>query len=357
MDLFAIIMHNLRFAFPSNPASEVPLTRRLALPVGITATGQFYPERIVTNDELATMVDTSDEWVRTRTGISSRRWAAPGVASSDLGAEALKMALARRGMDASELDAIVCCTVTPDMFFPATAALIQTKVGAPNAFGFDLNAACSGFLFGLTTGASLIAAGGCKRVAVVGCEVMSAIIDMKDRNTAVLFGDGAGAVILEQVEEGYGLLDFENRLDGSGAPFLNMPGGGSLHPASPETLEGRMHFIRQEGKEVYKRAVRDMAEVSRLMVDRNNVHPDDVKLFVPHQANVRIMDAALKRLELPPERMAVNIGEYGNTTAATIPTALHQSHELGKMKKGDLIVLAAFGAGFTYGGALLRWSI
>jgi len=333
------------------------LTRSLALPVGITATGQFYPERIVTNDELATMVDTSDEWVRSRTGIRTRRWVAPGVASSDLGSEALKMALDRRGMAATELEAIICCTVTPDMFFPATAAMIQTKVGAPNAFGFDLNAACSGFLFGLTTGASLIASGAYQRVAVVGCDVMSSIINLEDRNTAVLFGDGAGAVILEQVEEGYGLLDFENRLDGSGAPFLCMPAGGSLHPATPETLAARQHYVYQEGKEVYKRAVRDMAEVSRLMVDRNQVNPDDVKLFVPHQANVRIMDAALKRLELPPERMAVNIGDYGNTTAATIPTALHQCAVAGRMKKGDLIVLAAFGAGFTYGGALLRWSI
>ena len=333
------------------------MTRRLALPVGITATGQFYPERIVTNDELATMVDTTDEWVRSRTGIKTRRWAAPGVGSSDLGAEALKMALANRGMDAKDLDAIVCCTVTPDMFFPATAALIQTKVGADNAFGFDLNAACSGFLFGLTTGASLIASGAYQRVAVVGCEVMSSIIDHQDRNTAVLFGDGAGAVILEQVEEGYGILDFELRLDGSGAPFLCMPAGGSARPATAETVAARQHYVYQEGKEVYKRAVRDMAEVSRLMVDRNQVAPSDVKLFVPHQANLRIMDAALKRLELPPERMAVNVDEFANTTAATIPTALHQSVELGKLAKGDLVVLAAFGAGFTYGGVLLRWSI
>ena len=333
------------------------MTRRLALPVGITATGQFYPERIVTNNDLAQMVDTSDEWILSRTGIRTRRWVEPGVGCSDLGANALKMALERRGMDANELDAIIACTVTPDMFFPATAALIQTKVGAGKAFGFDLNAACSGFLFGLTTGASLIASGACKRVAVVGCEVMTSIIDKTDRNTAVLFGDGAGAVILEQVEEGYGILDFEHRIDGKGGPYLCMRAGGSLNPATAETVAARQHFIYQEGKEVYKNAVRDMAEVSRLMLDRNNIQPNDLKLFVPHQANLRIMDAAAKRLELPSERMASNIAEFANTTSATIPTALHQSLEAGKLKKGDLVVLAAFGAGFTWGGTLVRWAI
>ena len=333
------------------------MTQRLALPVGITALGQFYPERIVTNFDLSQMMDTTDEWITSRTGIKTRRWVEPGVASSDLGAEALRMALANRGMVADDLDAIIACTVTPDMFFPATAALIQHKIGASKAFGFDLNGACSGFLFGLTTGASLVASGAYKRVAVVGCEVMSSIMDRTDRNTAVLFGDGAGAVILEQVEEGYGLLDFDLHLDGSGGPFLCMPAGGSLRPATAETVAARQHYIYQEGKEVYKRAVRDMAEVSRLMVDRNQLAPSDVKLFVPHQANLRIMDAALKRLELPPERMAVNISEYANTTSATIPTALYQSMLAGKVSKGDMVVLAAFGAGFTYGGALLRWCI
>jgi 3-oxoacyl-[acyl-carrier-protein] synthase-3 len=267
------------------------------------------------------------------------------------------MALDRRGMAADELEAIVVCTVTPDMFFPATAALIQLKVGANHAFGYDLNAACSSFLFGLTTGASLIASGAYSRVAVVGCDVMTSVMDKSDRNTAVLFGDGAGAVILERVEEGYGILDFEHRIDGRGAPYLCMPAGGSLRPATAETVAAKQHYIYQEGKEVYKNAVREMAEVSRLMLDRNQVSPNDLKLFVPHQANLRIMDAAAKRLELPYERMASNIGEFANTTSATIPTALHQSFEDGKVKKGDLVVLAAFGAGFTWGGTLLRWSI
>ena len=243
------------------------------------------------------------------------------------------------------------------MFFPATAALIQTKIGANKAFGFDLNAACSSFLFGLTTGASLIASGAYKRVAVVGCDVMTSIMDKTDRNTAVLFGDGSGAVILEQVEEGYGILDFEHRIDGRGGPFLCMPAGGSLRPTTAETVAARQHYIHQEGKEVYKNAVRDMAEVSRLMLDRNAIKPSDLKLFVPHQANLRIMDAAAKRLERPTERMASNIGEYANTTSGTLPTALHQSLEAGKIQKGDLIVLAAFGAGFTWGGTLVRWAV
>jgi len=333
------------------------LTRRLAIPVGITATGQFYPERIVTNDEIAKMVDTSDEWIFSRTGIRTRRWVKPGTGSSDLGVEALRMALDRRGLKPGDLDAIICCTVTPDMFFPATAALIQHKLGAGSCFGFDLNAACSSFLFGLTTGASLIAGGTVKRVAVVGCDVMTSIMDPENRNTAVLFGDGAGAVILEQVEEGYGILDYEHRIDGVGAPFLCMKAGGSLRPATAETVAAREHYIHQEGKEVYKNAVRDMAEVSRLMLDRNHVAPGDLALFVPHQANLRIMDAAAKRLEIPYDRMASNIAKYANTTSATLPTALHQSLEAGKVKKGDLIVFAAFGAGFTWGGTLMRWAI
>ena len=329
---------------------------RFALPVGITATGQCYPERIVTNDDLARMVETSDEWILTRTGIRHRRWAGPGTGSSDLGAGALRMALARRGLGPDDLDAIVVATVTPDMVFPCTAALIQHKLGASRPWGFDLNAACSSFLFAMTTAAGLVAGAGMKKVAVVGCDVMTSIFDKTDRNTAVLFGDGAGAAILEPVEPGYGLLDYEHSLDGSGAPFLCMPGGGSLNPSSHATVDAKMHFIHQDGKEVYKRAVRDMAEVSRLMLDRNGLTTGQLALFVPHQANVRIMDAALKRLELPAERMANNIRDYANTTSATIPTALHQSLEKGMVKKGDYVVFAAFGAGFTWGGALLRWA-
>lgn len=332
------------------------MSRRLAKSVGITATGQFYPERIVNNHELAGMVDTSDEWITTRTGIKERRWVEPGVGTSDLGVEALKMALKNRGIGADDLDCIIASTVTPDMSFPCTAALIQNKIGASKAFGFDLNAACSSFLFGLSTAASMVASGAYKRIAVVGCDVMTSIADKSDRNTIVLFGDGAGAVIVEEVEEGYGILDFEQKIDGSGAPYLCMPAGGSLKPASAETVAAKEHFIHQQGQEVYKNAVREMAEVSRLMLDRNAIDPKDLALFVPHQANNRIMEAAAKRLELPLDRMANNIMYYANTTSATIPTAMHQSLEAGKVKKGDYVVFAAFGAGFTWGGMLLKWA-
>jgi len=324
--------------------------------VGITATGQFYPDRIVTNHDLAAMVDTSDEWIRTRTGIQERRWAEKGVGSSDLGSEALKAALARRGVGADTLDVIIACTVTPDMMFPCTAALIQNKVGATKAYGFDLNAACSSFLFGLTTAAQMVASGTVQRVAVVGADVMTSIMNPQDRNTLVLFGDGAGAVLVERVEDGYGILDFEHRVDGSGSPYLCMPAGGSLKPASAETVAAGEHYIHQQGQEVFKNAVREMSEVSRLMLDRNGIDPKDLALFIPHQANHRIMEAAAKRLELPEARMANNITHFANTTSATLPTALHQSLEAGKIKKGDYIVLAAFGAGFTWGGMLMKWA-
>jgi len=332
------------------------LTRRLAKSVGITATGQFYPERVVSNHDLAQLVDTTDEWITTRTGIKERRWVEPGVGSSDLGVEALRMALKNRGMEASELDAIIACTVTPDMAFPCTAALIQTKIGASKAFGFDLNAACSSFLFGLSTAASMVASGAYKRIAVVGCDVMTSIADKTDRNTIVLFGDGAGAVIVDEVEEGFGIPDEGGPLGWRGRPPILQTAGGSLKPATTETVAAKEHFIRQQGQEVYKNAVREMAEVSRLMLDRNAIDPKDLTLFVPHQANNRIMEAAAKRLELPLERMANNIMLYANTTSATIPTAMHQSLEAGRVKKGDYVVFAAFGAGFTWGGMLLKWA-
>ncbi|MDR1840623.1 MAG: ketoacyl-ACP synthase III [Holophagales bacterium] len=334
----------------------MPLTRRFAIPVGITATGQFYPDRVVTNEDFAAYLDTSDEWITTRVGIKERRWVEPGVASSDLGAKALQMALDRRGIGPGDLDAIIACTVTPDMLFPSTAALIQHKIGAKNVFGYDMNAACCSFLFGLTTGAAFVASGVVKRVAVVGCDIMSSIADKSDRNTVVLFGDGAGAVIVEQVEEGMGILDFEHYLDGAGAPHLLMPGGGSLNPPSHETVDKKMHFVRQNGQEVYKNAVKGMSDVSRLMIDRNKVDPVDVRLFVAHQANARIIEAVAKRLEMPMERVAMNIVHYANTTSATIPTALHQSLEKGALKKGELAIFAAFGAGYTCGATLIRWA-
>ncbi len=332
------------------------MNRRLAAPAGITATGQCFPPRVVTNDDLSKIMETNDEWIRSRTGIRERRWVEPGTGASKLGAPALQMALDNRGIKATELDAIIVATVTPDTLFPATACRIQEMVGATNAFGFDLSAACSGFLYALTTAASLVAAGGVKCVGVVGVDIMSTVIDLEDRTTSVLFGDGAGAVIVERVEEGLGILDFEHCIDGSGGCFLHMPAGGSASPATAETVAARDHYIHQSGSEVFKKAVREMADNSRLLMDRNGFTGDQLKLFVPHQANIRIMDAAAKRLELDPSRMMVNIDQFGNTTAATIPTALHQAWEQGRMAKGDLVALAAFGAGFTWGSTLLRWA-
>ncbi|WP_309568501.1 beta-ketoacyl-ACP synthase III [Geothrix oryzae] len=337
-------------------SSEAPLNRRLAAPVGITATGQCFPPRVVTNDDLSKIMETNDEWIRTRTGIRERRWVEPGTGASQLGAPALQMALDNRGIKATELDLILVTTVTPDTLFPATACRIQDMVGATNAFGFDLNAACSGFLYALTTASSLVAAGGVRRVGVVGVDIMSTIINLEDRATSVLFGDGAGAVIVERVEEGLGILDFEHKVDGSGGCFLYMPAGGSLKPASAETVAAKEHYIHQAGSEVFKNAVREMADNSRLLMDRNGFRGDELKLFVPHQANIRIMDAAAKRLELDPARMMVNIDRYANTTTATIPTALHQAVEEKRVAKGDLVVLSAFGAGFTWGSTLLRWA-
>lgn len=332
------------------------MNRRLSAPVGITATGECFPPRVVTNDDLSKIMETNDEWIRTRTGIRERRWVEPGTGASQLGAPALQMALDRRGIKASDLDLILVTTVTPDTLFPATACRIQHLVGADRAFGFDLNAACSGFLYALTTAASLVAAGGIRRAAVVGVDIMSTIINLEDRATSVLFGDGAGAVIVEPVEEGLGILDFEHKVDGSGGCFLYMPAGGSLKPATAETVAAKEHYIHQAGSEVFKNAVREMADNSRLLMDRNGLTGDQLKLFVPHQANIRIMDAAAKRLELDPSRMMVNIDRYANTTTATIPTALHQAVGEGRVAKGDLVALAAFGAGFTWGATLLRWA-
>jgi len=333
------------------------LNRRFSIPVGITATGQFYPERIVTNQDLEKTLDTSDEWIRTRTGIQRRRWVEPGTGASDLGAKALQMALERRGLVPDDLDAVIACTVTPDFMFPTTAALITHKIGATRAYGFDLNGACSGFLYGLTTACGLVASGAVRRVAVVGCEVMSSIINREDRNTAVLFGDGAGAALIEPVEEGYGVLDFEQRVNAVGQDLLKMPAGGSVLPASHETVDRRLHVVHQQGQEVYKHAVREMSEFSRLMVERNGLQKEDIHLLVPHQANIRIMEAVAKRLELSESQVASNIADYANTTAATIPTAIHQSLEAGRIRKGDHLVITAFGAGFTYGAALMRWAV
>ncbi|HLA77021.1 MAG TPA: beta-ketoacyl-ACP synthase III [Vicinamibacteria bacterium] len=322
----------------------------------ITALGRSVPERVMTNADLEKIVDTSDAWIRTRTGIEQRHVVAPGTGTSELAVAAAREALERRGVDPAEVDLIIVATVTPDMVFPATACLVQEKLKATRAWGFDLSAACSGFVYALTTGAQFVAAGTHKKVLVIGADVMTAIIDYQDRATCVLFGDGAGAVLLEPADDGNGVIDFLNEVDGTGASYLNMPGGGSLRPASHETVDKRMHFVRQEGAHVFKYAVRKFAEVSLHLLERNGIKPSEVGLFVPHQANIRIIDAAQERLGLPAERVIKNIHRYGNTTAATIPLALASALDQGRLQKGDLVLLASVGAGFTVGSLLLRWS-
>jgi 3-oxoacyl-[acyl-carrier-protein] synthase-3 len=327
-------------------------TRRAA----ITSLGRCVPERVVTNADLEKMVATSDEWIRTRTGIERRRYAPPGTPTSTLGVAAAKEALERRGVSAAELDLIIVATVTPDMIFPATACIIQDKLGATRAWGFDISAACSGFLYALTMGASFVASGKHEKVLVIGADVMTSILNFEDRSTCVLFGDGAGAVLLEPREDGTGLIDFKHEADGSGACFLNMPAGGSARPTTHETVDQKLHYVQQQGQHVFKYAVRKFAETSQGLLAQNGVATGDVDLFVAHQANMRIIDAAKERLGLPEEKVVKNIQDYGNTTAGTIPLALGTALDQKRLKKDDLVLLASVGAGFTVGSALLRWS-
>jgi 3-oxoacyl-[acyl-carrier-protein] synthase-3 len=322
----------------------------------ITGVGGYVPEYRLTNKELETLVETNDEWIKTRTGVEERRiLKGEGKATSDLGAPAVMDLCQKRGLDPLEIDCIICCTVTPDMFFPATANLISDKIGAKNAFSFDLGAACSGFLFGLTVGSSLIESGRYKKVVVVGADKMSAIVDYSDRTTCILFGDGAGAVLLEPGgEEGYGVLDSILKTDGSGGKYLHMKAGGSLKPASAETVAAREHFIYQEGQSVFKFAVVGMADVSYELIKRNNLTGDDIAWLVPHQANKRIIDATANRVGIPSEKVMLNIMRYGNTTSGTIPLCLWEWEN--QLKKGDNLVLAAFGGGFTWGATLVKWA-
>lgn len=320
----------------------------------ITAVGGYVPPDKLSNFDLEKMVDTNDEWIRTRTGITERRiLKGEGLATSDMVVPAVKDLLHKRGIAATEIDCMIVATVTPDMIFPATANIACDKLGAKNAWGFDLSAACSGFLYAVTTGASLIESGRYKKVVVVGADKMSAIVDYTDRNTCVLFGDGAGAILLEPNYEGYGVLDSILRSDGSGAQYLHMKAGGSLRPASIETVTNKEHNIFQDGQPVFKFAVKGMADVSAELLERNNLTGDDIAWLVPHQANKRIIDATANRMGLNPEKVMLNIQRYGNTTAATIPLCLWEwKHEI---NKGDLIVLAAFGGGFTWGATLVKW--
>jgi len=327
-------------------------------PAKITAVGHNLPERRITNKELEQTIDTSDAWIVERTGIRERRVVSEGQATSDLAAAAAMHALGRRGMDAADLDLIIVATVTPDMFFPSTACLVQKKIGAKKAWGFDLSGACSGFLYALETGRQFVSAGTHSKVLVIGADVMSSIIDFQDRATCVLFGDGAGAVLLEPAEDGEcGIMDSILRSDGSGGQYLFMPAGGSLHPATAETVARKMHYVHQDGRNVFKFAVRGMAEISEEILTRHNLCVADLKLYVPHQANLRIIKAAVEKMGLEESQVAVNIDRFANTTAATIPLCLSEAFECKTIQRKDLILLASFGAGFTWGSILLRWEI
>ncbi|WP_256008976.1 beta-ketoacyl-ACP synthase III [Desertivirga xinjiangensis] len=321
----------------------------------ITAVHGYVPDYVLTNHELETMVDTNDEWITSRTGIKERRiLKGEGLATSDMAVPAVKGLLEKRGIGAEEIDLIIFCTSTPDMVFPATANILADKVGAKNAWGYDLQAACSGFVFGLTTGAQFIESGKHKKVLVVGGDKMSSIVNYEDRTTCIIFGDGCAAVLLEPNEEGFGLVDSVLKSDGSGRPFLNLKAGGSLRPASYETIDNKEHFAYQEGQAVFKFAVTNMADVAAEVMERNNLTAEDIAWLVPHQANKRIIDATANRCGVSSDKVMINIHRYGNTTNGTIPLCLWEWES--KLKKGDNLILAAFGGGFTWGAAYLKWA-
>ena len=326
------------------------------IPAKITGVAGYVPPKVLTNADLEKMVDTNDEWIRTRTGIRERHIVENGMASSHMATEAAKLLLAQTRTNPSEIDLIVVASVTPDMFFPATACLVQDRLGAKKAWGFDLSAACSGFAYALTVGAQFVGAGTHKKVLVIGSDTMSSILDYKDRGTCVLFGDGAGAVLLEPAGEGEGIIDFHHDVDGSGGQHLYMPGGGSLNPSSLETVQKNMHVVHQDGPNVFKYAVRRMAELSCHLLERNGLSIRDLALIVPHQANLRIIRAMQERLGVDDSKVLVNIERYANTTAGTLPLGLCDALAQGRLKKGDLVLLIAVGAGFTTGGVLLRWA-
>ena len=322
----------------------------------IISTGSYLPEKILTNDDLSKFVDTSDEWIRSRSGIQSRHIAADGEETSDLAVMAAKRALEGAGLAATDIDLIVVATTTPDVVFPSTACIVQDKLGAKNAAAFDIQAACTGFVYGLTTAAQFIMTGKYKNVLVVGSEVLSKVTDWQDRNTCILFGDGAGAVVVSQVQKG-GITTSFLGADGSGANLLELPAGGTKEPADYDTVKNRRHYIKMNGNEVFKFAVKVFESSTRRVVEKANLTLDDIDLIIPHQANIRIIDAAVRRLKFPIERVMVNLDKYGNMSSASIPVAMHEAVRMGKIKKGDKIILVAFGAGLTWGAVLIEWNL
>ncbi len=330
---------------------------RPACPVQISGVGCHVPERVLTNQDLEKMVDTSDEWIRQRTGIVTRHILEPGKATSDMAVEAIKALCHSTGMEPGEIEVLIVATVTPDMYFPATACLVQDKLGLSRTWGFDLSAACCGFVYAISAGLALVASGMHRRVVVVGADAMSRIIDYQDRNTCVLFGDGAGAVLLEPaVQAENSFIDAHHEIDGSGGPSLCMPAGGSLMPPSCETVKQRLHYVKQEGQPVFKFATRKMEEASRIVLERNHLSPADLRLLIPHQANARIIRGTADRLGLRKDQVILNLQKFGNTTAATIPLAIRDALSDNRLAKGDVVLLASVGAGFTVGTALLRWA-
>jgi 3-oxoacyl-[acyl-carrier-protein] synthase-3 len=323
----------------------------------ITALGTYVPPRVLTNQDLEKMVDTTDQWIQERTGIRERHIAGKGVAASDLAVEAVKNLLQAHPFDLQEVDLIVVGTVTPDMMYPSTACLVQNKLGITNTWGFDVSAGCSGFLYSLNVGVSFVESGQCKKVLVIGSDVNSSMTDYTDRAVCIIFGDGAGAVLLERAEQGeQGIIDHVAQVEGAGGQYLYMPGGGSLNPASHETVDQKMHYIHQDGQQVFKYAVKKMAEMTDRILEKNGLEGKDVDCFIAHQANRRIIQATADRLKMPTEKVIINIDRFGNTTAGTIPLAMNTAVDSGKLKKGSLVLLAAVGAGFTSGATLLRWA-
>lgn len=321
----------------------------------ITATAHSTPEGVMTNFDIEKLVDTSDEWIRSRTGITQRHVVSENEASSDISTRIAVSLLKKSGIDPNEIDVIIIGTVTPDHFTPSTAALVQKNIGASNAWGYDLSAACSGFLYGLETGANFIASGKYKKIMVIGVDIMTSILDFQDRDTCVIFGDGGGGVILEPTSSKSGIVDSILHMDGSGGEYLIVPGGGSRMPATKKSVDDRAHYIKQDGKTVFKHAVKGMADVSEKILSRNNLTGDDISLFIPHQANKRIIDSAANRCGISEDKVLINIDRYGNTTAGTIPIAINEAINDRRIKDGDYVLLASFGAGFTWGSILLKW--